>query len=382
VSASPSSCACGSGFVAQSDVSNCVACDSTCTPSSGRPPCLINCVECKSGHCLTCQENYYLQTDSFSCLSACSNGYYPSSGRCIQCKNNCSTCTSASSCQSCNSGFTLINEICTLGCYSGFFLYNSTECRSCDPSCLTCTGPAPSNCLECAHSLYPQPGSNLCLQCTWCQSCANNGFCLSCQSGWNLTVTGLCKQCENCTQRLSATLGNPKPNVYSVAFNRPVNHTFSSEDFAIEVKPPASNLSWSVVNNPSDRRLTDTLTGLVYVNIISGQWDSKAVFGISFSSSSILKDEFGNALPALNFTSAPPLGPDIMKSTDSEGNSSGTSMKQLAIIIGCSVGGLVICGSGGILLLWWRLRKRAKTVTIAKYATVHNNSCVSHNSFT
>jgi hypothetical protein len=163
--------------------------------------------------------------------------------------------------------------------------------------------------------------------------------------------------------------------VYSVAFNRPVNHTFLREDFNIEVKPPAINLAWTVTNNPSDRRqLAEMLTSLVYVNIVSGEWQPTAVFGISFSSSSPLKDEFGNSLPVLNFTAAPPIGPEPINSSDSGGNTSGIPIKVVAIVVGCVGGVLVVCVSIGSLYICLRLRKRAKIDVKEKYEEVPNNS--------
>lgn len=71
----------------------------------------MECFECSS-RCLTCTSNSYTCTscqisgetptylDGSSCVSECSNSYYPdiTSGKCLACPTNCLTCTSSNAC--------------------------------------------------------------------------------------------------------------------------------------------------------------------------------------------------------------------------------------------------------------------------------------------
>jgi hypothetical protein len=150
-----------------------------------------------------------------------------------------------------------------------------------------------------------------------------------------------------------------------------VDHEFVTEDFDITTQPPATGLKWTVENNPAGRRL-EAATSLVYLNIVEGKWDSNAVFGVAFTNTSMIKDVYGQPLPAsMAFTTSPPVGPEVISEgdDDDDGPSTGT-------IVGAVLGS--VFGAGLIGLVIWLLRRLRRNMRVVgvktKYEEVAQNS--------
>ena len=135
-------------------------CDASCSQCTG--PSNTECSACNSG--------YFLQPSSTTCLNSCPTGYWKDSTNrvCAQCNAACSQCTGSGNtqCQACNSGYFLqpSSTTCLDSCPSTGYFKNSTHhmCDPCDESCLTCTGPAFSDCPSCSSGYYLQPSSTSC----------------------------------------------------------------------------------------------------------------------------------------------------------------------------------------------------------------------------
>jgi len=195
------------------------------------------------------------------------------------------------------------------------------------------------------------------------------GMCLTCPSGFNLTTSSTCESCTDCNKPITVTLGNPKPNVFSVTFSRGVNHFFLSVDFIINTDPPAIGLLWTVENNPEPvrRRRMNSGTSLVYINIVAGDWDDSAVFGVAFTNSSLITDVYGQPLPTLtSFTTTAPLGPEATDSgSEDDGPSDGTI---IGAVVGSFLGACVIVLVIALIYRWKRTRKTTAVKT--KYEEV------------
>jgi proprotein convertase subtilisin/kexin type 5 len=207
-------------------------------------PCYFNCLTCAGpspSECLTCLAGYYLEGDrceachaycltcsgssAFDCLT-CPAGYVLELGTapgycksnlcaiknynandCSTCDSSCLTCTGPAStdCYTCPLGIKLVvtNMSCVLDCQQQTY-YNSTSmnCLPCDPSCLFCSGPAATECTEClALNHFVQVNTSLCgLDCTprsypepltphFCQPCDD-----SCETCTGATSTA-CASC-------------------------------------------------------------------------------------------------------------------------------------------------------------------------------------------
>ena len=156
--------------------------------------CHPSCQTCEgpaSSECLTCTSGYGYTNGT--CDSNCPNGTYLNniSTFCETCDGACQTCSgSSNNCSSCQSNY-LSQGTCVDLCPNNTFLSfngftDSWECRSCDPSCLDCQGPLPSDCLSCQNGSYYDNSSNICLKCdTKCQTCSGPSDlnCISCPIG-------------------------------------------------------------------------------------------------------------------------------------------------------------------------------------------------------
>ena len=360
----PSACTCASGYLPVPDASNCSPCDITCSPGSGLPPCLQNCGVCSGGVCQKCINNSSLS--GTVCVTTCPSGYFASQGVCTECSAPCVSCSSASTCLSCDVDHVIRDGSCVRDCPAKYFSIDNSDCMPCDETCGTCDGPLSTSCLTCGDGYYRV--DDLCFPCADCATCNSLGTCTSCVTGFNLTLTGSCESCSDCDQPITVTLGNPKPNVFSVSFSRGINHFFLAIDFVISTVPPATGLVWTVENNPTDtlRRRLNSGVSLVYLNIISGTWDSTAIFTVAFSNSSTFADVYGESLPtSLSFTSTAPLGPEI---ADSEGDDDGPSDGTIIGAVIGSVLGLACLILVALLIRRWR--KSRKPSHAKKYEEV------------
>ncbi|KAL4456738.1 hypothetical protein ABPG73_014764 [Tetrahymena malaccensis] len=178
--------------------------------------CDISCQSCKgfgSTNCTICKEqNYYISIkENNLCVQFCdvSQAQYidlsnPSQQYCRKCNDLCKTCNDSVNCLTCKDGFYL----------------NQNQCKQCDSSCFSCTGPSPSDCLICYQKNYfisirqnnncvPQCDISLsqfvdnsnslqsyCKSClSYCQTCNNSISCLTCNQGYYLNQN-ICSQCD------------------------------------------------------------------------------------------------------------------------------------------------------------------------------------------
>ena len=126
---------------------------STCTP------CDTNCSTCiaSSKNCTACVANYYLDLVYAICVPSCLSGYFANAGnqQCNGCTPPCATCTTtATNCLSCTSGTYLHNNLCPSSCPTGTHVANpsTNNCDPCSSNCLTCSGTI-TNCLTCNNNI-------------------------------------------------------------------------------------------------------------------------------------------------------------------------------------------------------------------------------------
>ena len=144
--------------------------------------CLLGCSFCDSGDITICYH--------------CSTGYYMNSQKdCVGCPTGCKSCESESVCNQCESGYRLINGVCSV---------------SCKHPCSDCLVGHPNNCTECYGGYALNAGTYACkedLSCndnSTCQFCPrkyflDNGTCSTCN------VPSTCEKCSSfdatvCTQ--------------------------------------------------------------------------------------------------------------------------------------------------------------------------------------
>ena len=189
--------------------------------------CYAYCASCSGPNptdCLSCVVGLFLQTipGPSTCSSLCPDGFYAdaTTSTCQVCNSQCMKCSAGTSndCLACISGRYLLvsggSSTCVSSCPNNTFADSYNNCVQCDPTCKTCTGALPSNCLNCdlpryfigGECVYQCPGfyfgdnstatciqncpettfgyevSKICCPCNNCKSC--NGFaanqCISC----------------------------------------------------------------------------------------------------------------------------------------------------------------------------------------------------------
>ena len=146
------------------------ACVTLCPPHTFNTTVPAVCVDCSSNcetcsgsmtSCDSCPTEQALALDS-TCVASCPSGTFqtPAPQTCLPCTNPCQTCDgSASSCLTCVSNYPLYNGVCLTNgscppMSSNTIALGQVICYMCDPSCLTCSGPGPSACLNCNVSLH------------------------------------------------------------------------------------------------------------------------------------------------------------------------------------------------------------------------------------
>lgn len=196
------------GFYGETVTNTIAVCDASC----------ITCNGPSNTHCLTCNEGYYLQPDSTTCLSSCpTQRFWKDSQRnlCSPCRPQCSSCTSTSVCTACSPGYFLdSSNSCQIACPAGYYKNNlALTCDPCDSSCKTCSGPTKDECFSCNDGYYLLPSSTTCSTtgpatgyflnnigniaspCAHeCLSCTGftNTECLSCSPGFVLQPPSTC----------------------------------------------------------------------------------------------------------------------------------------------------------------------------------------------
>ena len=91
------------------------------------------------------------------------------------------------------------------------FYFDTTGgiCKTCDPSCLTCTGPSSSDCLTCLnlnYQLVSRTDKTCICKTKDCQDCSDpSTTCQKCSIGFTLdTSDQLCKTCDSSCKECSA----------------------------------------------------------------------------------------------------------------------------------------------------------------------------------
>ena len=89
------------------------------------------------------------------------------------------------------------NNSCVSCNVSGYFI-SDTHCFECHPTCLTCNGALPTNCITCAASTYLVSSNNSCVDCNVEGYCISGPHCQPCDSAckscYDVTATG-CISC-------------------------------------------------------------------------------------------------------------------------------------------------------------------------------------------
>jgi len=116
-----------------------------------------NCTKSGINGCSSCPSNKYLNENS--CVDSCPDSSYLDSVsfKCIPCKNPCEKCINENECLTCARGFYLYNSEnnnakCVTSENCGLYRYGNDDtqkCEDCHFSCLTCTGPSNTECVEC-----------------------------------------------------------------------------------------------------------------------------------------------------------------------------------------------------------------------------------------
>lgn len=184
-------------------------------------PCSGTCESCNgssSVNCLSC--NPPLILNNGSCVISCPDGKFvhaqDSALVCSKCDTSCLTCAgNATSCTSCSMEYTYEPGKCVKKCAEGQYADSNGQCQLCHPSCLTCNGGSASSCTECGtkdhHQLlflhkgecqascpsafYGDTGNQECKPCdATCSSCSgpSSSECTSCSQGRFLFQNGLC----------------------------------------------------------------------------------------------------------------------------------------------------------------------------------------------
>ena len=133
----------------QDSVLICAKCDFTCLTCAGN-----------ATACTSCTSEY--KHVPGRCVKKCGEGkYVDAEGLCHSCHPSCKNCNEggASACTECaakdNQRLFLHKGECKASCPSGFFEeVASQECKPCDSTCDSCTGPSPSQCMSCSQGLF------------------------------------------------------------------------------------------------------------------------------------------------------------------------------------------------------------------------------------
>ena len=171
------------------------------TDSTGVDFCLKGAEMCAyvnpSGYCRSCQEGYYWDHVSQSCLKieiegcnstttganckACS-AHYSLDNFCMEAIPNCMEAESSSVCRKCIAGF--------------FWSMMEVKCLPCIEGCAECTDHSLKGCKACLPSYFSTPniGCQACID--NCYTCNTQGACITCKAGYRYDdYTKTCQQC-------------------------------------------------------------------------------------------------------------------------------------------------------------------------------------------
>eukprot|EP00826_Nyctotherus_ovalis_P041258 TRINITY_DN4130_c0_g1_i27.p1 TRINITY_DN4130_c0_g1~~TRINITY_DN4130_c0_g1_i27.p1 ORF type:complete len:554 (-),score=45.12 TRINITY_DN4130_c0_g1_i27:77-1738(-) len=205
---------------------------------------LARCDFCKNqDQCLKCEYEYYpnangvcqkaitdgkvdncFSYDMYAGCNMCKYGYYLENAQsckschlataCSMCNGEiCASCykdyyrTSLISCYPCSTIANCLDcrEEGCVKCVEKYYRKSKTECAACVHPCMTCKGPDNGKCLTCHDTHYLSApnaltGIGTCLPCgdkvSYCTHCTLNGTCTGCQTGYHLTSSHACRECD------------------------------------------------------------------------------------------------------------------------------------------------------------------------------------------
>ena len=178
------------------DGENCSPCASTCRICIGA-------LETNCQACHVPSSNQYFITENTSCSNCILNKYYPDGLNCSKCDVSCLTCNgpAGTNCLTCMPGSYLLEDDSTCGTCNpiGYFI-DGGNCRKCDSSCLTCLGNLPTNCLTCNSGFYFMPHNSSCsVICSEITGFYIEGFqCLRCDISCADCLYGGTQDCIGC----------------------------------------------------------------------------------------------------------------------------------------------------------------------------------------
>ncbi|EAR87439.2 transmembrane protein, putative (macronuclear) [Tetrahymena thermophila SB210] len=211
--------------VAKICTSQCVYGANPSSPFSQCQTCTnLKCKACQTinlNQCTSCDpKSSYPYLQDGNCVEKCSSKYYQNGDQCVLCSTkfpNCSTCTT-SNCISCDSNYYLNTDqqTCTLSCPSKQYQTNIggvNICKNClNSTCLTCDPTNPLNCLTCdqsSNSKYLE--NNQCnLSCSATNYADLNNKCQICDSLFQNCQKCTLSQCQLCKNGLYLDLQTNK----------------------------------------------------------------------------------------------------------------------------------------------------------------------------
>ncbi|KAM4706664.1 extracellular matrix organizing protein FRAS1 [Discoglossus pictus] len=184
--------------------------------------CHPSCKECSGSseaECLTCHPHAALIEGS--CKTSCADGQYLNLvGYCVDCHPQCQQCvanlrSTGSVCLKCQySRYYFLGDRCLPECPAGYHIEGRT-CKSCHPSCKTCSGPGLNSCTSCDNGLvlshndmcthtcskgYYRDGQ-VCKACNrQCLTCDSAAGCTACRDPTKVLLFGEC-QYDSCAQQ-------------------------------------------------------------------------------------------------------------------------------------------------------------------------------------
>ncbi|EAR87310.2 H-type lectin domain protein (macronuclear) [Tetrahymena thermophila SB210] len=214
--------------------------------------CHINCLSCsgpQSNNCLSCPPSLpFFNTKTNECLvQAPASGYYCQSNSntslsyqqdCYPCDQSCLQCSGpiSTNCLNCNTNYpfyNLSNNSCSVQApNSGYFCTKSSNinlsyqqnCQPCDSTCLTCSGTLPTNCISCSSSFpYFNTQTNQCLSQT-------PGFNFNCQKNTNYPTYQF--NCNSCNSNCLSCTGPLPNNCLTCPTSLPYFNTSTNECFS------------------------------------------------------------------------------------------------------------------------------------------------------
>ena len=184
-------------------------------------PCSALCLSCNGTspfQCMSCGPPFILNNGS--CVNACPDGKFinvqDSVLVCEKCDRSCLTCAgNATACTSCRTNYSRHEDgKCVKSCAEGQYADSNEQCQSCHPSCRNCNDDSASSCTACGtkddqqllflhkgecmascpSSLFADTGNHECKHCDGtCGSCSgpSSSECKSCNQGRFLLGSGV-----------------------------------------------------------------------------------------------------------------------------------------------------------------------------------------------